>query len=148
MFTKSGLKLYGGFDGTETQLSDRDFQNNKTILSGDLMDNDDNNLTFNNSTRTDNAYRVTVVEKTTATTISIKDTKTGLIWVLREISSAQKKGDKVSKGSQIGQVGINGHIHLEVQKGGHYKALCGALASKKQVLQNSVCPIQAFFESN
>ena len=35
-----GIQLYGGFAATETMLSQRDFVNNKTVLSGDL-DGDD-----------------------------------------------------------------------------------------------------------
>ncbi len=30
------IKIYGGFSGTETQLSERDWSNNKTILTGDI----------------------------------------------------------------------------------------------------------------
>ena len=34
------IKLYGGFDGTETALYQRDYSTNLTVLSGDLDDND------------------------------------------------------------------------------------------------------------
>ena len=44
---KDGVSLYGGFDGTETMLSERDFANNETILSGDF--NGDDVVTGNGS---------------------------------------------------------------------------------------------------
>ena len=37
---KSGVKIYGGFAGTETMLSQRNVQTNPTILSGDHFGND------------------------------------------------------------------------------------------------------------
>ena len=54
----TGCKVYGGFNGTETELTDRVFGMNETILSGDLSANDDNNLTYVNTTRDDNSYTV------------------------------------------------------------------------------------------
>ncbi len=39
---KTGVAIYGGFDGTETRLSDRDIAANPTILSGDIDKNDVN----------------------------------------------------------------------------------------------------------
>lgn len=48
---KNGVRIYGGFAGTETQLAQRNWQTNVTILSGDLgVPN----------TLTDNAYHVVI----------------------------------------------------------------------------------------
>ncbi len=48
---QAGVELYGGFDGTETTLSDRDSTQNETILSGEIGD-----LTI----ATDNCYHVMI----------------------------------------------------------------------------------------
>jgi hypothetical protein len=56
-----GAKIYGGFNGTESLLSHRDIIANPTILSGDLLGNDDVNVTFNNATRAENSYHVTYI---------------------------------------------------------------------------------------
>lgn len=57
------LKIYGGFAGTETQLSHRVLGTNETILSGDFNNNDvfpDDNFVdnFNHATKTDNSHNI------------------------------------------------------------------------------------------
>lgn len=55
------LAIYGGFNGTETQLSQRDFITHKTILSGDRNQNDDLStfpFTANEPTRSDNSRTI------------------------------------------------------------------------------------------
>ncbi|MEZ4727586.1 MAG: Calx-beta domain-containing protein [Caldilineaceae bacterium] len=60
---RDNLALYGGFAGTETFLNERDWQNNVTVLSGDLDQNDplqdaDGVITSPLSLTGLNAYRV------------------------------------------------------------------------------------------
>jgi len=58
-FATSGLKVYGGFNGTETLLNERNHLMHITILSGDLSGNDDNtSLDFNNPTKAENSLRI------------------------------------------------------------------------------------------
>ena len=60
--SKDNVSIYGGFNGTETVLSDRDMSlihsTNETLLSGDLLGDDDTNITFDNTTRDDNSLRI------------------------------------------------------------------------------------------
>ena len=51
---KSGVEVYGGFDGTETELTQRDISSNTTILSGDM--NGDDGASFANNS--ENVYHV------------------------------------------------------------------------------------------
>ncbi|TWI85796.1 putative secreted protein (Por secretion system target) [Lacibacter cauensis] len=57
---KEGVKLYGGFAGTETQLNQRNWKQNVTILSGDLG-------VVN--TLTDNAYHVVLSVNLTSASV-------------------------------------------------------------------------------
>lgn len=59
---RDGIKIYGGFAGTEYPITEnvinsRDFQLNRTILSGDLSGND-NGLAYN----TENSYHVVTAD--------------------------------------------------------------------------------------
>lgn len=55
---KNAIKMYGGFNGTETELSQRNPKNNITILSGDVNGNDNATITATETTRQDNLYHV------------------------------------------------------------------------------------------
>jgi len=60
---KENLTIYGGFDGTEVNLSDRDLTaNHNTILSGDLNGND-TGVSFTAGSRADNSYHVVKINK-------------------------------------------------------------------------------------
>ncbi len=61
----SGVALYGGFDGTETTLEDRAGLFDATILSGDLMGDDDGP----GGNSGDNVYHVVFADDTPASTV-------------------------------------------------------------------------------
>jgi hypothetical protein len=66
------MKIYGGFAGTETQLSQRDAATNITILSGDF--NTDDGVTGSGSTlsitgNTENAYHVMITAELTVAAV-------------------------------------------------------------------------------
>lgn len=56
----SGIKLYGGFTGSETDINQRDWQANSTTLSGDIGVSDDS---------TDNSYNVVYMLQPDSTTV-------------------------------------------------------------------------------
>ncbi|MFY7670831.1 LamG-like jellyroll fold domain-containing protein [Tenacibaculum sp. MEBiC06402] len=61
------LKIYGGFNGTEASLSQRNMKYintlNRTIISGDLNGDDTNIVDFNETTWQNNAYHVMTLNK-------------------------------------------------------------------------------------
>ena len=68
---KSGVAIYGGFAGTETDRSQRDWEANPTVLSGDLDQNDidsDGDGIYD-VLRGSNAYHVIIASNTDSTTM-------------------------------------------------------------------------------
>ncbi|MCB9339347.1 MAG: response regulator [Lewinellaceae bacterium] len=63
LLTKN-LRLYGGFSGTESSLSEREFAHHPTILSGDL--NQDDIAGDFKSNRSDNVWNILLVKNETA----------------------------------------------------------------------------------
>lgn len=54
----NNIKVYGGFAGTETAVSQRDIAANLTVMSGDLSGNDNATILHTEATRQDNSYHV------------------------------------------------------------------------------------------
>jgi trimeric autotransporter adhesin len=54
--------IYGGFNGTETALEQRDFRNNLTILNGDVNGNDNSNINPSEATRSENLYHIVTLK--------------------------------------------------------------------------------------
>jgi predicted outer membrane repeat protein len=66
---KSGVALYGGFAGSETNLGQRDPAAHVSVLSGDLLGNDSGLIASSNATRSDNSYHVVTSNGTDDTAI-------------------------------------------------------------------------------
>lgn len=57
---KKNVSLYGGFTGVETTLSQRDWKQNETILSGDFSSNDIINNRYTITNNEENAYHIVI----------------------------------------------------------------------------------------
>jgi hypothetical protein len=55
---KDAVNIFGGFVGVETSRSEREWQVNPTVLSGDLSKNDNDNVRTDEPLRTDNSFHV------------------------------------------------------------------------------------------
>ncbi|NCA85662.1 MAG: T9SS type A sorting domain-containing protein [Clostridia bacterium] len=89
-----GVKLYGGFNGTETELSQRNIATNPTILSGDIDGNDINtDGNYIAETTADivgnNSYHVLTADGTGTTNITTATQLNGFI-----ISAGNAYGDE------------------------------------------------------
>jgi predicted outer membrane repeat protein len=74
---KSGVALYGGFAGSETNLGQRDAAAHVSILNGDLLSNDSGAVASSNPTRGENSYHVVTSNGTDNTAILDGFTITG-----------------------------------------------------------------------
>lgn len=122
---KNGVELYGGFDGTETQLSQRDPSRNLTIISGDIgtkSDNSDNSygLVYAGNSVTDytiiDGFKITgansIIDNGGATTygaLSLVGNATNLI-----INNCEVYGNQCLFGSAIYEIG-SGNASANVQ---------------------------------
>ncbi len=86
-YLKDGIKIYGGFAGNETSLSQRNWRTNSTILSGDIGTPNDS---------TDNCYHVIISAATSLST-----------WV---------DGFTITKGNADGNGNPNGAIYVATNR--------------------------------
>ncbi|MEO6831675.1 MAG: choice-of-anchor Q domain-containing protein, partial [Chitinophagaceae bacterium] len=100
---RNGIKIYGGFAGTETALSQRNISANPSILSGDIG-------TVNDST--DNSDHVVTIISPSGTTIDTTTVIDGLT-----ITRANANGGNFSLGTIITLVGGDGGGILSIANG-------------------------------
>src|SRR5687767_2713396 len=62
---RAGVRMYGGFNGTESSLAQRSFKVNPTVLSGDFNGDDGTNF----ANRSDNFHHVVTASGLTASTL-------------------------------------------------------------------------------
>ncbi len=103
-YMKDGVKLYGGFAGTETTLSQRNWSDNKTILSGDIDQNDtntDGNFISENHTdiQGNNVYHIMVF---TAVGLNSNTTLDGFILTGGKTSGLNPNTSQTVNGISIG----------------------------------------------
>jgi len=107
---QGGLKVYGGWDGTESfadiadvesQLDDRDLAANETVLSGDI---DDNDYPFNPNVESDNDSRTPTV------TDHIRGGNSKTIWVLDGRSTEDGGQGPITRSTVIDGVTITGGL--------------------------------------
>jgi Secretion system C-terminal sorting domain len=122
---KGGVRLYGGFVGTETSLSQRTpsvIAANPTILSGDFNDNDvttGNGSTLNTTNNGENAYHVAVSAGTDAASL---------------IDGFIIKGSNANGG---GNYVLNGQTLYSNSGGGFYQVGCSVAVSNTVFQDNS-----------
>ncbi|WMN10674.1 InlB B-repeat-containing protein [Marivirga salinae] len=92
-FDASNVTIYGGFNGTESSLSERDLQANKTILSGDLLDNDLGLFATASNTKWDNAYHVV--------TINANDVSIDGVVITKGVATGGTSSQKVGAGIYV-----------------------------------------------
>lgn len=107
VINKEDLKLYGGFDGTETQLADRTIGVNETILSADLQANDVNVSDYpgnyaNTTRNADNSYRV----------VNITAAGNNLLLDGLTISDAHNNASTTTRGAAIAKDKTISHLTL------------------------------------
>ncbi|MEO6832560.1 MAG: choice-of-anchor Q domain-containing protein [Chitinophagaceae bacterium] len=100
---RNGIKIYGGFAGTETALAQRNIAANPSILSGDIG-------TINDST--DNSYHVVTIISPSGTTIDTTMTIDGLT-----ITGANANGGTFILGTIATLYGSDGGGMLNIANG-------------------------------